>query len=251
MKPKVDGVARVTNPRPAVGGADAETIDHARRFGPLAFRSGDRAVTLADFVTLARQAGGVAKVRARSTGWNRIDLFVAAEGDVFAPAPPETKQKLVAFFENRRMVGTSVRIQDPVAVPIDIAVEVWVEHHRDPAAVLAEVRTAVGEIVAYRNVDFGRPLYLSKVYEAVEALRGVAAANVSTFGRRDRLKLSTVVAGRLERLGLGNLTRTVDEIVSGAVPTYGRIEIGEFEIPVAGTITVTQAEGAGPAGTPS
>ena len=47
----------VTNPLPASGGADAEAVDRAVRFGPLAFSSGDRAVTLADYRSLALQAG--------------------------------------------------------------------------------------------------------------------------------------------------------------------------------------------------
>lgn len=241
MKPKLAGVARAANPRPATGGADAESVEHARRFGPLAFRSGDRAVTLSDFVTLARQAGGVAKVRARSSGWNRIDLYVGAEGDVFSPASPQTRQRLVAFFENRRMVGTSVRIQDPTAVAIDITVQVWIEHHRDPVAVLAATRDAVRQLVAYRNVDFGRPLYLSKVYEAVEALAGVAAATVTEFRRADQRPAPLLVRRHLDRAGLGNFTRTVDEVVAGAVPTYGRIEIGEYEIPVEGEVVVVEA----------
>ena len=54
--------------------------------------SGQRAVTLSDFVALARQAGGVAKVRARSRGWNQIDLYVAPEGDTCRPVPEDLKE---------------------------------------------------------------------------------------------------------------------------------------------------------------
>jgi len=43
----------VTNPAAAAGGVDHEEIDHAKEFGPLAFRSGQRAVTLNDYVALA------------------------------------------------------------------------------------------------------------------------------------------------------------------------------------------------------
>lgn len=238
IKPTVPGLSRVTNPLPATGGADAESIEHARAFGPLAFRSGDRAVTLSDYVTIARQAGGVAKVRAHSSGWNRVDLYVGAEGGAFAPVDDDTKRRLMAYFEPRRMVGTSVRIKDATAVPIDITVEVWCEHFREPASVLDEVRRAVGDLVAYRNVDFGRPMYLSKVYEAVEALTGVAAAIVSRFRRADAAPLPDRLSGRLQALGLGDFQPAIDVVIGGALPAFGRIDIGEFEIAVPGDIEV-------------
>jgi predicted phage baseplate assembly protein len=241
-KPKPPGVASVTNPRPAAGGSDAEALEHARRFGPLAFRSGDRAVTMADYVTLARRAGGVGKVRARATGWNRVELYVGAEGEEFAPVPAATKERIVAYFENRRMVGTSVWVRDPTPVPVDVTVEVVPEHHRDPVAVQDECLVAVRALLAYRNVDFGRPVYLSKVYEAVEALPGVAAANVSRFRRRDDA-LHPAVGLRLAKAGLGRLAEDVRRTFAGDVAAKGRIDIGDFEIPVEGDVTVNVEEG--------
>jgi len=50
---KIPQLSSVTNPAAAAGGVDHEEIDHAKEFGPLAFRSGQRAVTLNDYVALA------------------------------------------------------------------------------------------------------------------------------------------------------------------------------------------------------
>jgi len=236
---KIDNLASVTNPLPAVGGTDAEPIDHAARFGPLAFRSGDRAVTLGDYVALALQAGGVAKVRARTTGWNRIDLYVAPEGAACSPAPDELKRRLVAHFETRRMVGTSVHIQDPLCIPIDISVEVITEHHHPPETVRQRAEAAVRELVAFENVDFGRPLYLSKVYEAVEAIDGVFAATVTRFRRRDQAPPRTLRRKVLLDAGLGEVSALVERAYGGEIPVEGRIDIGEIELATSGTITVT------------
>jgi hypothetical protein len=230
----IAGLDAVTNPAPASGGAEAETIEHAVRFGPLAFRSGERAVTEADFVALAHRAGGVAKVRARSRGWNRIDLYVAPEGPVAAPAPDDLKRRLVAFFAERRMVGTEVFIKDPDVVEIDIAVAVLSEHNHDPAAVRARAEAAVRDLLAFANVDFARPLYLSKVYEAVEALPGVFAATVTRFRRRG------VQPPPLPQLE--GLPEEVLRSLRGEIPPEGRIDIGEFELPAAGEVVVTAAE---------
>jgi hypothetical protein len=211
-KTEIRALASVSNPNSALGGADPESIEHAIRFGPLAFRSGQRAVTLNDFVSLAQQAGGVAKVRARSRGWNQIDLFVAPEGSACGPAPEALKQRLLDFFESRRMVGTFLSIEDPVCVSIDISVSVLVEHNFEPFVVQTQVDQAIRQLLAFENVDFGRPLYLSKVYESVESLPGVAAATVTRFRRQGRA-LQQVEAD-------------------------GRIEIGEFELPRIGALSV-------------
>jgi predicted phage baseplate assembly protein len=239
-KTTLPGLTSVTNLLPAAGGADAEPIERAVRFGPLAFRSGDRAVTLMDYRALTLQAGGVAKVHAQSTGWNRVDLYVAPEGSECVPSPPELKQRLVAYFEDRRMVGTSVRIMDPVCVPIDIAVEVVPENHHDPDAVRAQALAAVRAVIAFERVDFARPLYLSKVYEAVEALDGVRAATVTRFRRRDQAVPLPFRARRgiLAEAGLGAIDALVIRAYEGAIAVEGRIDIGEVELPTPGTIVV-------------
>jgi hypothetical protein len=234
------GLVSVTNPLPSAGGADAEPIERAVRFGPLAFRSGDRAVTLKDYHALTLQAGGVAKVRARSTGWNRVDLFVAPEGPECVPSPPELKQRLVAYFEDRRMVGTSVRILDPTCIPIDISVQVVPEHHHDPDTVRAQALAATRAVVAFERVDFARPLYLSKVYEAVEALEGVRAATVTRFRRQDQRVPRSFLKKRgvLRDAGLGAVDDLVVRAFEGAIAVEGKIEIGEVELPTPGTIVV-------------
>src|SRR6185437_13083222 len=50
------GVASVTNPRPATGGADPESLDGARRRAALELRARTRAVTAEDFERLTLEA---------------------------------------------------------------------------------------------------------------------------------------------------------------------------------------------------
>ena len=234
----------VTNPLPAAGGTDGEPIDHAVRFGPLSFRAGDRAVTLSDYVTLAMQAGGVAKVRARTFGWNRVQLYVAPEGNVVTQPGDDLKKRITAYFETRRMVGTAVSVAGPKAVAIDIAVEVTAEHNFAALTVRDQVRQVVAGLLAFSEVDFGSALYLSKVYEAVEALDGVRAVNVTRFRRMDS-SAATVRHQALLDAGLDeDLSAKVEYALSGVIARNGRIDIGEIEIPEAGTIDVVVTGGA-------
>ena len=55
LKTRVPYVARVENRAPAIGGADAETLDEAKVRGPMLLRSRGRAVTAEDFEELARE----------------------------------------------------------------------------------------------------------------------------------------------------------------------------------------------------
>lgn len=263
-KASVPHLATAVNLVAAVGGADPEPIERAVQFAPLAFRSGDRAVTLRDHVTLALGVPGVAKVRARTVSWNRVDLYVAPAGPAWAPVSDDLRARLLAHFEDRRMIGTSVRVHDATPVTVDVAVGVFAEPHHDAVAVRQRVEDAVRALLAYRAVDFGRPLYLSKVYEAVEAIDGVRAATVTRFRRHaqpevrpartvvdrkgrtplDRLDLSGVDLGG--DLDPGEVVRLVQRAVAAQVPPDGRVEIDEFEIPVLGDLAVTLSyEGGG------
>jgi predicted phage baseplate assembly protein len=238
-KTAISALNAVTNPLPAVGGADGETIDHAVSFGPLSFRSGGRAVTLNDYVALAQQAGGVARVRAQTSGFNRVDLYIAPEGDLAGPAPDDLKRRLVTYFADKRMVGTEIFIRDPTLVPVDIAASVIVAHNYDPTAVQLQSANAIQALVAFSNVDFGQALYLSKVYEALEALDGVFAATVTRFRRHDTVAVPLLrrrVFGIEIDLGLSDVQL---RSLAGEIPADGRIDIAPTEIPTPGTITVT------------
>jgi hypothetical protein len=241
----------VTNPAPTAGGADHEDISHAVRFGPLAFRSGRRAVTLSDYVALAQQAGGVAKVRGGALNWNVIQLYVAPQGPALSPVPESLRRDLIAYFEDKRMAGTFVDVLDATAVPIDISIELVFDPRYRPDAVRQAAEAAVQNLLAFQNVDFGQPLYLSDVYGRVETLPGVSAMTVTRFRREDSPTIQ--LGNQLQQLGLSQLTSAAAQAgvdLSGLiqralqidVAADGRIDIQEFEIPVLGVLDIQLVE---------
>ncbi|MBV9787506.1 MAG: baseplate J/gp47 family protein, partial [Chloroflexi bacterium] len=228
----------VSNPAPAAGGADRESVEHAVRFGPQAFRSGQRAVTLDDFVALAHQAGGVARARASSSDWNQIDLYVAPEGDSCRPVPEGLRRRLLAYFEERRMVGTTVEIRDALCVPIQISVDVVIDRRFQRDSVLQAVEDAMHGLLAFRNVDFGQSIYLSDIYGTVEALPGVTAANVTRFRRAD--SPAQDFEEQISKLpgGLDALPEFLRQAIRLDLAAGGRVEIDAFEIPTLGDLVV-------------
>ncbi|AQA24832.1 baseplate J-like family protein [Rhodococcus sp. MTM3W5.2] len=196
--------ARVFNPAPATGGAERESIEHAVDNAPTVFRSLGRAVTVEDYRALALSVNGVGKVRASADRRNVITLFVApAEGgqvsDVLAAA-------LLAYFADKRAITTVVEIADVDYVPVWVTATVGVDSFYAQSAVAAAIRTVAGGLLAFPSVDFGQHLYLSKVYEAIESVPGVAYTTVTEF--------------------------RLDGMAPGAVEPTGKLSLGPNEIPV-------------------
>ncbi len=238
----------VSNPLAAAGGADHESTSHAAQFGPLAYRSGQRAVTLADYIALAYQAGGVAKVRAGSPSWNLIELYVAPEGEACLPVPESMKRRLLAFFEDKRMAGTTVEILSASCVSIDVSLEVVPDRRFRPDVVRQNAEAAIRDLLAFRNVDFAQTFYLSDLYKAVEAAPGVAAMLITRLRRQAPATGIAVGEAAASFLQAGTQFQKVSPVPSGGgeaeidIDADGRLVIADYEIPALGALSITLRE---------
>lgn len=197
--------AKVTNPVAASGGADRESIDHAVMHAPKVFRSLKRAVTAEDYKALALDFNGVSKVRAEPTNWNTVTLYIAPTGG--GRVNDVLEANLLAYFEDKRPITTVIEIADVDYVKIYIAATVGIESYYSRNEIKEKVEAAIAQLLALDNVDFKQTLYLSKFYEAMEAIAGVTYVNVTEF-------------------------RRAEEPV-GSIKIDGKIELGSNEIPIA------------------
>jgi len=172
---------RVTHSQPASGGADREPLAEAVRRGPQLFRSMGRAVTAADYEAHARSLG-VAKARVVAAG-PRVDLYVAPVGG--GQPSDSLKEDLRVHFEDKRIVTSIVRILGPTYVEVLLEGILEVEPLFQRNEVQRRVEDALRALWTFDRVDFGDTLYVSKVYEAVEAIDGVAGVSITRFGRGD------------------------------------------------------------------
>ncbi|MET0622220.1 MAG: baseplate J/gp47 family protein [Pyrinomonadaceae bacterium] len=196
--------ARVVNRAAASGGAERESVEQAARFAPTVFSSMQRAVTADDYVALARLFPGVSKARAEATAWNTVKLYVAPAGSGQAPSDV-LRRDLLDYFEDKRMISTVIEVESPFYVPIVIKAQVGVLSYFDNAEVGRAASAAIRQLLDFDKVDFKQTLYLSKIYEVLEALDGVDNVFVTQFRRLD---------------------------ASVPVAPDGRILLGENEIPV-------------------
>jgi len=116
-------IAGCDNPFPAEGGADMETVDNLKSRAAGVFKSLQRAVTAEDFEWLAREASA-------SVGRARCLKEKNAQGEiviVIIPVIPsgetvacklvpsrELIRRVNSYLEDRKLVGTKIRVQAPV-----------------------------------------------------------------------------------------------------------------------------------------
>lgn len=204
--------AKVTNPTPATGGAERESIDHAVQNAPAIFRSLRRAVTAEDYEALALDFRGVGKVRAAAGSWNTVTLYVAPEGGGYVS--DVLRANLLAYFEDKRPISTLIEIENVKYGKIYVTAQIGIKSYYTPKSIREQVQQAAGGLLAFANVDFGKTLYLSKFYEAIEAIEGVDHVTITQFQRAEKLPGPTEVkvepAGKIE-LGVNEIPQIPDD----------------------------------------
>ena len=152
-------VVAATNPFPATGGADEETLDNVRAAAPRAFRSRQfRAVRAEDYTATARELPWVidAGTAVRWTGsW--LSVFTTAQP---APAPDrgieptvDERREMVELLGRRRMTGYEVFTPLPRYAGLDLLITVCAQ----PWALRGEVEAAIRVELAPASAATGRP----------------------------------------------------------------------------------------------
>lgn len=230
-------IKAVTNPLPARGGVDPETIAQVRQNAPVAFRVQERAVTPEDYAAVAARHPGVQRAVAtfRWTGsWHTVFLTVDRCGGLEVDG--EFKADLLALLERHRMAGYDVEIDSPRYVYLEIELQVTVH----PDYFQGEVVGALAGLLHNRilpggargvfhpdNFSFGQPVYLSPLYAAALGVPGVASVSITKFQRLGAsgdtaLEEGKITLGRLEIARVDNDPVYPERGVCRIVPKGGK-----------------------------
>ena len=203
----------VTNPMPATGGTEPESMDEVRAAAPYAYRRQERAVTEADYGEVARRYPDVQRAVA-TFRWNGHGHTVFVTVDRFAnrPVTAEFRAGLVTFLDRFRMAGYDVQVDAPRFVSLEIGLFVCAapdhfrsEVRREVLQVLSATRLPGGGTGLFHpdNFSFGDAVWLSRIYAAVMSIEGVTSVKATTFQRRGGtsaipLEEGVIRMGRLE-----------------------------------------------------
>lgn len=168
----------VTNPVASTGGADRETLAHAKKQAPAEIRSLWKAVTKADYQALAEGFPGIAKAVVLDTNdcinirYYQVNMAVAPEGGGLPSSL--LKSELLAYLESRKVITIEINLFDPVYVSVPINAEVYAYAGEDLDLVRGRVEDALAEHFTFDRVGFGQDIYFSDLVAAMDGVRGVS-----------------------------------------------------------------------------
>lgn len=180
------GVSEATNPVPATGGEDAETLARARDNAPLTVLTLARAVSIDDYAHFARAFAGIDKAHAL---WlpagpaQGVFLTLAGVDGAELPATGDTlshlRQALVGYGDPLvplRLVNyVDARFRCRLAVKVHAAFA--------PDPVMAGVEAALRGRFGFAQRAFGQAVSVDEVAAVAQAVRGVEAVHVTRLHR--------------------------------------------------------------------
>lgn len=107
---------------------------------------------------------------------NYVDLYILTHAEDGTVTVPNTAivNEVTSYFDEFKEINTEVRVRRGHVGRVDIRGNVYVERSADPIEIQTKVDSAIRALFANDNRSLGEPLYVSKVFEAIEAVEGVA-----------------------------------------------------------------------------
>ncbi|MGW5472340.1 putative baseplate assembly protein [Streptomyces chartreusis] len=178
-------VRRVHNPLPATGGTDPETSAEVRRLAPGAFRHDlKRAVTAADYATLAGRVAGVQRAAARlrwNGSWYEAQVAVDPLGTE-DPVPDLLERVCEELFARRRL-GHGLDVRQARYVPLHVGLRLCVLPHHDPETVTRAVRTAFARHFHPDRLTFGSRVDAAPLVALAQSVSGVESVHLCRLER--------------------------------------------------------------------
>lgn len=197
LRTSIPFIARVQNIVPAIGGVDAESIDDLKARAALLVRSRDRAVSRSDFELLVQRA---APSLARTLCLPGAE--VGSPGTVLVLVIPdvpdgrvpfevlrpsqEVLDSVQEFIDERRLVGTTVRIEPPRYLGISVAARLALRPGVDASTAFQAADLAIANFVhplrgGYdgKGWPFGRDISVGDIYGVLQKVPGIAYIDVA------------------------------------------------------------------------
>jgi len=219
----------------ATGGADAETTDSIRINAPKSIRSLNRAVSLTDYASLAVQVSGVSKAIAASNVFNSVVLYMVPYGDPGVQVDgvtPSTvfntySSEVTTFLAEKIPTTTTVTIQPPSYVPVNLIVNVTVLPTYKQSLVTTAVNAIIAELLLIDNVTFNDRISLQDLMTAIGSVNGVAYCQFEKLIRNDK-DLNYSINNKAANGTVATLTTSVNHaltvgqtvVVSGVDTTF-------------------------------
>ena len=180
------GVSGVSNPMPATGGQDAQTVSGIRANAPLSVLTLGRAVSIDDYQNLAASFAGIAQAFALwiPNGVNRgVFVTVAASDGQALPRGNPTLENLILALQTYGNPNVLVQVQSFLETLFGLEAAIaYLPAYGSPsaqAAVQAAILAQLYATYAFPNRTFGQGVSGDEVAALIQAVPGVLACNVT------------------------------------------------------------------------
>lgn len=182
----------LSSPLPAVGGEDAEPLQHAAGRAVAELQTPTRAITAADYELLALRTPGAAIARARALPGQYgpypglaapgvVTLIVVPDQTGPQPTPSAGLLRSVrCYLGRRRILGTHLEVVGPTYVQVLVTASVRARQGADAMTVQVNVLAALNRFFdpLHGGADgtgwpFGRAVYRAEVLQVIDAVSGV------------------------------------------------------------------------------
>ena len=170
---------RVTNVTPAVGGADAPTIDEMRNMVAYNFSAQNRAVTLNDYKSVIEKMpstyGAPAKVSVMEED-NKVRVKLLSydeEGNLIDTVSNTLKNNVINYMRNYRMLNDYIDIESGEVIDLAVEVDLVVNKNENSTDIVKEV---IDEITSFFDITkrkMGDPLLVGDLSKDVGNVAGV------------------------------------------------------------------------------
>ena len=178
------GVKGVTNPLPANGAADPETLDGARLNAPVTVLTLGRIVSLEDYQDFARAFAGVGKAQAVAL-WDGQSQVVhltvaAADGTPLDPTSMLYQSLTQAILEASDGIER-VRVDGFQPRKFRVEGTLTIDPTLEAAPVLAAATAALQDAFSFARRSFGQRVTSAEVVTVLQSVPGVLASNLTTL----------------------------------------------------------------------
>jgi Baseplate J-like protein len=175
------GVSGVTNPEPATGGQDPQSIDDVRSNAPQTVLTLGRAVSITDYQSYAAIFAGIAKAYAIwiPAGPGRgVFLTIAGVAGAALPAGNPSLTNLVTSLRNFGNPLIPITVQSFLETLFGLSADVQYDPAYDQPTVRAQVMEALTQEYSFAQRTFGQGVSVDEVATVIQAVPGVVAVNV-------------------------------------------------------------------------
>lgn len=200
----------VTNTTVGTGGVDPESIESIKNNAPLAVTALNRAVSLADYASIAQQNTLVGKANATSTVWSNVTLYVAPRRDAnstdYYPGKDEANTTVTTewtdlqtsvegSFEGKTQIGVQLTVAPPTYSDVSLEITYSKLPQFSASVVEAYLKEYIATYYSYSTNTFEQTIHPEEVEFLLRYAPGINNVKLTALYRTGYDSIRTSIAG--------------------------------------------------------